>query len=74
MGEGDVAIGFEEIHIGKKIYTGEYLILILTPKFLTHVITSFSSNLSWHLVTNCLSLLNVVAIWAAPWRSGAPWL
>lgn len=37
MGEGDVAIGFEEIHRGKKIYTGEYLILILTPKFLTHV-------------------------------------
>lgn len=33
---GDVAIGFEEIQIGKKIYTGEYLILILTPKFLTH--------------------------------------
>lgn len=35
--EGDVAIGFEEIQIGKKIYTGEYLILIATPKFLIHV-------------------------------------
>lgn len=35
--EGDVAIGFEEIQMGKKIYRGEHLILIPTPKFLIRI-------------------------------------